>query len=264
MEIDAISLVSDNERPDNGDDDDALPLQQPKKRKSNRPRPPKLEIEHLQNPLGIPTLHDKFLESFRASMKGPGHEIADLDTIISMYEEWQKRVYKYCQLDEFLRKAQKVSGMQDVLKNMRDVLSRGPRDEVMNPPTATPEEDTPLAMEEEFPSNVMDLTDDDDELVAMQMEAMMFDDLGHGACDDLPVDKSSDDIHGATPATSNQEEGTSERGQAENVAQASTKNEFSFSSPQRAVNDSVPPKKRLPEVLALTDEDLKFLDDIVE
>lgn len=49
-----------------------------------------------------------FLDAFRKSSKGAGHEVEDLGLLIGLYEAWHKRLYNYCNFEEFLRKMDKL------------------------------------------------------------------------------------------------------------------------------------------------------------
>ncbi|KAK9844619.1 hypothetical protein WJX74_004771 [Apatococcus lobatus] len=103
---------------DNISEAPAEPAAKPKKKVH---RKPKLTVDLLKGPKGLPQVFNSFSDTFRRRFKGRGHEVQDLQTLLEMYRAWQRQIYPYIPYDDFLLGCEKLSSTNILKMELREL-----------------------------------------------------------------------------------------------------------------------------------------------
>jgi len=112
-----------------GEDDGAGGNAQKPAPKSRRPgvsfKRPKLTLETLAAPEGLPDVLDAFPKGFAGAGLGrPGNEARDLRRLLELYERWQRRIFPYCDFAGFVDRLERLSGTMVMrVELLADVLA---------------------------------------------------------------------------------------------------------------------------------------------
>ncbi|KAL4443311.1 hypothetical protein ABPG75_011048 [Micractinium tetrahymenae] len=88
-------------------------------RKEKRKRP-KLTVDMLKGPKGLPDVYLNFPDAFRRQFKGRGHEASDLRRLLEMYKRWQDRIFPHGEFDAFICTLERISGTNVLKHHMRE------------------------------------------------------------------------------------------------------------------------------------------------
>ncbi|KAL4423420.1 hypothetical protein ABPG77_009998 [Micractinium sp. CCAP 211/92] len=88
-------------------------------RKEKRKRP-KLTLDMLKGPKGLPDVYMNFPDAFRRQFKGRGHEASDLRRLLEMYKRWQDRIFPHGEFDAFIGSLERISGTNVLKHHMRE------------------------------------------------------------------------------------------------------------------------------------------------
>ena len=86
-----------------------------------RRKRPKVTLELLKQPSGLPDVYHNFPVICRQEFRGPGHEVADLRRLLEMYKRWQDRIFPSADCDRFIVDVEKLSGTNVLKHELQDM-----------------------------------------------------------------------------------------------------------------------------------------------
>ncbi|GAB4818628.1 hypothetical protein N2152v2_005674 [Parachlorella kessleri] len=118
----AVGQTGENNPPgDNAQDDAAATAAALAAAAGRKRKRPKVTLELLKEPRGIPDVYHNFPEAFRRQYKGRGHEASDLRRLLEMYKRWQERIFPSTTFDDFIMRLERLSGTAKLRFEMREM-----------------------------------------------------------------------------------------------------------------------------------------------
>lgn len=108
----------ENEQPANPSAPSADAVRVAPKKKIIRNPQPKLNPQRLTGPRGIQVLSKSFKN---VNLKGKGHELADLNTILGHLEHWANRLYPKSNFDDVLKRIEVLGHKKPVIANIKKI-----------------------------------------------------------------------------------------------------------------------------------------------